>query len=454
MAIRNASDIDRGFANLAQMFAPPSAGDLAGYARARLANTQADQLGWLFANPNDPTASNRAALVGVQGYGNTPAGFTYNVDQNNATSRANNAADNARAIQQTNLQQAGETTRTMLAPVAAGATRFVPPTIADMYSVPPQQVGVISASPGERVFTPGGATFEGGPKPLTKSEVEGAILQGMPQDQQRAVVAGNPPAQTNAVAVLPDGSRIPAIQDRATGRWKEAQTGNDLPNGIQIFDMPKPQGTATEVGFAPTTANMTDANKQEATLRAVNADLDAAQALLQQNPGIAGLPGQIRGTLQNIASSAGELSAAFGNLQPDAKITLDEAQQAIQRIVPSRDPAIQQYALLQARLAYGWAQLNNPTGEVSREAYQRALEAISGGFFANNQSALEGIAAMRDQAARLQREYVGTLRNPGQPTPPPAPADDLPTVSTPEEARALGSGKRFRDPQGNIRVVP
>jgi hypothetical protein len=84
----------QGLESLADAFGPPSGTDLAGYATAGLNKTKRDQLVELFGAGN--TASERAALTGVQGYGQTPQGFTYKVDEDNNTSRANNADDNRR----------------------------------------------------------------------------------------------------------------------------------------------------------------------------------------------------------------------------------------------------------------------------------------------------------------------------------------------------------------------
>lgn len=109
-------------ANLSALFEPTSGADTAAYATADAKRAEMNRLGWLFDNPNDPSASRRSALTGVQGYGQTPEGFIYNVDQGNATarygvdrtfdaSRLNNADDNARALRDREMQEAGATYR-------------------------------------------------------------------------------------------------------------------------------------------------------------------------------------------------------------------------------------------------------------------------------------------------------------------------------------------------------
>lgn len=521
MAIRNASDIDRGFANLAQMFAPPSGGELAGYARARLANTQADQLGWLFDNPNDPTASNRAALVGVQGYGNTPAGFTFGVDQNNATSRANNAADNARVLQQTNLQQAGETTRTMLAPVAAGATRFVPPTIADMYSVPQEQVGVISANPGERVFTPSGATFEGGAKPLTETEwnaaqkarlhEQGALTDDMLIDHimgDRAPVQASGPdgpifmspgaavRQGASPYVAPSAANLDGDNYLGvTEDGQEARFVGRLDQAGQIVDVNTGQpfrgrivrregtggGMSLEVGkdgtvrmitgngAGQTTARVTDLQRQEAETGRGVQELTALFNSLR--PDDLGVAGNINEVLTNYGAQI-----VPGVARPDVAATraqLEATTLGLARVLVGDDRLSDN-----DRRAANEVMVSGGLGEslpgaqaklsalITLSAYrQRYAEAVrTGGQLPELDGAMlgrlvdEGVVS--PQVAQVYSQTVLARRPQAQNSPIPGvaiphiPADDVPTVATPEEAAALPPGTRFRTPDGREKVRP
>jgi hypothetical protein len=96
-----------------------------------------------------------------------------------------NTADNARALEQTRLTNTKDITTSMLTPVGQGATRFVPPSLVDLFGVPATQVGVINAGQGDTVVTPDNQRIMGAPKPLTDSEVKGAILQSLPAVDQR-----------------------------------------------------------------------------------------------------------------------------------------------------------------------------------------------------------------------------------------------------------------------------
>lgn len=98
-------------ANLAGLFQPPEAADVANYALADERRAKLNQLAWLFDNPDDPTASKRSSLTGVQGYGQTPEGFTYNVDRGYQASTENNARDNARALAERRMMEDAATYR-------------------------------------------------------------------------------------------------------------------------------------------------------------------------------------------------------------------------------------------------------------------------------------------------------------------------------------------------------
>ncbi|MBI2240288.1 MAG: hypothetical protein HYU59_05730 [Magnetospirillum gryphiswaldense] len=462
----------QGINTLAKMFAPPSAQEVYAGAKAQETRQKVGMLADLYKLAKDPDFDqSRFDRVGAASGQWTPNQGYYAVDQHNATSRANNTADNARALEQTDREQFGQTERTLLGPVSAGATRFVPPSIAGMYGLPEQQVGVISASQGEKVVTPDGRTVMGAPKPLTKSEVEGRILAGLPDDIKRAVAIGGTPVESvvgpdnkpvikfRADAVdmqpydkpsgspnttnyrSPDGKTGTAVYDPILG-WKDTQTGAALPQGAQTFDL-KAQGTLAEVGLAPTTANNTSANNQAAEVTRMLNMLDTYEGLIDQNPGVVGLPGAIRGAAQNAVAAGTDFARAFGDKAPEVNETLMSIKTGLQGVAPEYfDQSIPEAQFLQGALAYGLARTENPSGEVSRQAFERAMERVQGGgMLANNQSTKAQIGAFR-KVLQTQLQGIDVLRDPSK-----ARTDVKPT--------APGARERWeRDPAtGQLRKV-
>jgi hypothetical protein len=261
----------------------------------------------------------------------------------------------------------------------------------------------------------------------------------------RTDAVGQAPAPTGATgATETQNYRTPEGQQGTAafiqGQWRDTQTGQPIPPNSVTFGATL-QGDQAGTGLGPTTANVTESNKVEASLNLVDADIAALQTLLTENPGIAGTPGAIRGVAQNLASTISETLTAFGtDLSPNAAVSLETVQQAAASVSGgNRDTAIAKFNISIANLAYSMAQMNNPSGEVSRQAYERALEALSGGMFANNASTLEALSALSEQVARRREQYLGTLRAPGG-----APAPGVAPVAGPPQPGTVEDGYRFK----------
>jgi hypothetical protein len=430
----------QGVSSLMKAFAPPSAQEVYAGAKAQETKAKLGQMAEMFDLAKSPSFDqSRFDRLGVAGGVFTPSQSYYAVDRSNDTSRANNLADNQRALVQTGMQQEGETTRSLLTPVSAGATRFVPKSIASAFALPEMQMGAVNAGQGDTVYAPNGAVYRGAAKPLSEAEAKGQIIAGLSPAERRALALGSTPVEPVVGADgapqltwradsigkrpydkpsgqpqtsnyrTPDGTTGTAVYDPILG-WKDTQTGAALPQGVSTYDL-KAQGSVSDIGVGPTTANQTEANRLGATIDSTSMLLDQYEKLLKTNPGVAGAPGGIRGMAQDLASSAGELAAAFGNAAPGAAVTLNDIQNLARQVSANRDPAIQLSRSFVMSLAYADAQLNNPTGEVSRQAFERSLEKIQGGMLANNQSALEGVQGMRIMLD-AKRQQVQSLRRP------------------------------------------
>lgn len=428
--------LGQAFDNIASMFAPPSGSDLAGYASANATKQEAARLAHLYAQAQNPEVALEALdRLNYAARGNANNTFIA-IDRNNQ-----NALDQQRLVNE------GELAKLYATPVEVkeNATVYVPGQHSANSGLNPVLTGQTSVGQGERVIRADGAEFTGAPKPMTDSELKAVILGGLPENEQRAAALGSTPVTNvvtpegpriqfqadavgmepyfnkgaeakpqNAVALMPDRkTRVPAVQG-PDGKWVHAQTGQQLPEGIEIFDLPKAEGSAADVGFAPTTANATSANNQEAEVSRTLNLLDIYESALDNNPGALGLAGLVRGTAQNAVATATDLARAFGGTAPEVAAAAEDLRAGLQGVAPDLfDPSIPEIAFLQGTLAYSLARTENPSGEVSRQAYERALERVKGGgMLANTQSAKAAVQALR-KVVNSQLEGIRTLRAPG-----------------------------------------
>lgn len=477
--------------NLSSLFAPPSGADAAGWATASAKRAEAARLAELFAYAKDP-AFNREQFdrlgVGAGSWAPTQSFYKVGVDDattrrgqdvSASTSRSNNAADNARALEAARLQQAGETARTMLAPVGQGATRFVPPSIADMYGVAPQQIGVIAAAPGETNYLPDGRVVSGTPKPMSTDELaatvmasglkDGSIRPGdvagakMGSPVQVQTPAGpqyafpgsavgqapyeKPTKPTNGLGVLPDGTQVPAAQG-PDGKWFHAQTGQPLPPDVRIMDMPRPQGTNADLGVGKPTANRLEQSLIDAAVAKGTAV--KLRDLIQQSPASQGAVGWLRGTAQSLLQTGGELAQFFGG--DLAKINeAIRSGAADMSLAGAFDPNIPAIEMLSNLLAFQYAKMT--TGERLSNEMLRASRSALGleGLTANQADATARLNQAIERITAQETIYRDAMKNGVGATtivPPPAPMPGAP--GAPQSA-APGRPERWvRGPDGKL----
>ena len=447
------------FENIASMFAPPSAGDTVNYAQAREINQKADIIEKLKSDPRYAGAD-----AGILANLFDPTNSFYAQDQNDATarraqdvtaatSRANNAADNRRAF-----------ATSMFQPLAQGETRpDVPLDISTLF-------GVDAALP----------AAVGAPKPLSETEARGALIQNAPPltDQQLiALTMGTTPVEN---IVTPEGPRTvlridavgqepyfnkgaeakPELYSYRTpdgrsgtailqtdGGLVDSQTGQALPEGTRAAKA-NVQGTAEEV-LAPTTANATEANRRRAELTRTLNTLDLYQGLLTNNPGAIGLPGLIRGTAQNAVEVAKDLASSFGTSTPQVQEFATDIQNGLKNVAPELfDPSIAEASFYQGTLAYALARTENPSGEVSRQAYDRALDRVQGGFLQNTASSKAAVDAFR-KVLETELSAISTLDDPSKARTDTSYQGDANVARPVSDADydALPSGALFVDPE-------
>lgn len=190
-----------------------------------LAQTQMESDRALALKKLDPFAVKSGEMVfaspeAQQTYGIGPSiSNFYATDSAAATSRANNEADNTRALEDRRMQESGAYERKKLEPFAVKKDEFAyaSPEAQAIFGVPGESRGIVSVQPGEAAVMPWGGRIEGAPKLLNESEwkaQQGAELRGrglISDDQMRAAIMGDTPVET---VLGPDGkSRIVARPD-------------------------------------------------------------------------------------------------------------------------------------------------------------------------------------------------------------------------------------------------
>jgi hypothetical protein len=459
------------FSNIANLFAPPSAQDLVGYATAKAKKEDAARLAWLFENAGDPMADRKATMAGVY----NPTQSYYAQDQNNAiaqrgqdvaasTSMATNAADNARAIATNQTDNQFGLAKQFMSPLSQGQVQpGLPDSIASQFGVP------------ELPRT------EGQPKPLSETEVQGQermdlrssglltdtmLLDSILGEQAPVKVdtpqgpvfstpgqaartgapayvdAGSAPKPENGMAVLADGAQVPAVQDPVSGRWRHAQTGAELPADIRVYKTPAPVGSNEQIGVGKPVANMID--RQLIDVAVAKDTAVKLRDLIATSPASQGAVGWLRGTAQNVVQTGGELGDYFGGqMQVVSDAIASGAADA--SLAGAFDPNIPAIEMMANLLAFQYAKTT--TGErLSNEMLRAARSALGlEGLTANQASSIAridmAIKQMESQEAILRSirtEGVGA----GQPAAPvtatpmgAAPTDDL----TDEDLQYLGA---------------
>lgn len=491
MAIRashyyNNPAIGQGFENLAAAFGPPSGSDALGYVSARAKNEEAQRLAAMFdytRNPNyDRDMAERMSYAA--GMTNGTNGY-YAQDQNNATARYNvdqdaaaqrygydrtfdasrlnnqednatalqqqelinaitlqtndadnitagqmNSADNARALQERQMQESGLMARQNAEPVilGQGQTAFLPGQTAAATGLAPMFSGAVSANPGEQITMPDGRVISGAEKPLSETEVLGAILQGMPEADQQAAVLGDIPVEqivgpegqpqfarrndavgqqayvnpgtpakpTNGMAVV-NGQQV-AVMQGPDGKWVEAQTGAPIPDGIPVFDMPKPQGTNEELGV--TKPVLTGIQNQLIDAQVARDTATQLRDLIVQSPASQGAVGWIRGTAQNFIQTSGEIGSAFGGevLRVQQEIAGGMADADLSGAFDPNIPAIEMMANL---LAFRFAKMT--TGErLSNEMLRATRRSLGLDNLMSNQA--DSVARLNTAIQMIDRQ--------------------------------------------------
>lgn len=450
--------------NIAKMFAPPSPGDLANVALAAERNQRTSQLARLFEmagnNPDelgialdlfDPTNS-RAAQN--QNTDTTIRGQ----DVAARTATTNNAADNARALAERQMQEQGSLARLYAQPVLVNRdqTAFLPAQTAAATSLPQMFTGAISASPGEQVTLPSGKVISGAPKPLSESEVIGAILGRQPEAVQAAVATKGAEPET-FMARLPDGTSVVAAQN-PNGSLRHAQTGAPLPANIGLTKVPTPQGSNEDLGLGKPARS--EIEKRLIDITIVKDTALKLRDMIAQAPASQGAVGWIRGTAQNAIQVGGELGSYFGGGIAEVNDLMAKGL-ADQDLAGAFDPNIPAIDMLSNLLAFQYAKTS--TGErLSNEMLNNTKASLGLDKLSANQAdsvarlnmAINRIEAQEEILRSFHQDGMAAGSAPAAAPPTNAAPGEPPRIATPDEYNALPPGAEFIAPDGSRRRKP
>ena len=412
MPIYNNPVLGKAFNSLAGAFAPMSASDQANYAKASAINAEAQRLADLYANPNMDDFDRRAMVAGAY----DPDDSLYAVDLNSATTRRGQDVAARSALDVTNANNVAALARQNALPVT-----LKPGETAHLPSQTQNATGL-------------GPTLQGNEKPLTESEMIASILGNLPPEKQELAALGDAPveqvlvngqsqyvyrpdavgqqpaptgARKNGVAVLPDGSRAPVTQDHSTGAWHLSQTGEALPEGAEVTNIPTPTGSNEDLGLTTSTNSL--AQKRFMSNRRVLDLAGEIRELIANNPGSMGVVGSLRKMAQNPAQTVPEASEftggrGLGVAEAINRGLIDEglASEFFNPALPELDSALNE-------MVWAYASSQQADGRVSNQQMEQTRKAFGvNGPLANTQQLLAAINRMAAQVERDQ-ERLGAL---------------------------------------------
>lgn len=420
----NSPQFAQAASNLASLFEPPSGADAAGWATANAKRAEAARMAEQFNYRNDPNFNQQTfdrgnVALGLynptqsyQAQDQNDATQRYGYDTRSATDRANNAADNAARLK---VEQLSDIQK-MYGNLSPGEIRpEVPSEIATLYGAPgalPQTTGL--------------------PKPLSETEAKGQVFQSLDPEMQRAITFGSTPVDP---IVTPDGPRN-VLRPDAVG-----QVPYDKPSGGLSVSMDKDGNVTYTMGGSgqKTTEFQGKQNAYVTRMRGVAPIIDSLGGELTDFGQAAydALP-----TVGTIKTGNGMLTENYQKASNAGRVFL----QSVLRLdsgaaIPPAEEA-----------QYGDVFLPRPgdkPGTVAQKQYARQL-------------ALNGVEAgmTPDQILATGRAVLAAGGDPNATAPAPvstapAPAsDDIPVVSSPEEAAKLPPGTQFKTPDGRIKVRP
>lgn len=418
--------------NLAQLFAPPSASELASYANAKATREEAERRAQAHNYINDPNYSREFAdrlNYSINGNANNTY---YKLDQADATTRYGFDVGSRTELEKQRLVNQGELQKLYATPqtINKDQTLVLPGDTAEAMGLPRVMFGQTGAAQGETIYRPDGTVLKGEAKPLSETEMKAIILSGLPANEQRAAALGSVDVEnvvgadglpeivfrSDAVGKQPvvnkgeavnyqtlDGKRGTATMG-VNGQLVDTQSGQPIPAGsvkigIQI------QGSEADTGMS-TKTNQTRSVQIRGNVTNMNGLVAEIESLVASNPAVTGMAGDILSFVQDAKQVVNEFGQKFGN-DPSMPVTPQQASDLMEQVLPSTgpyNPVYRKAAALVFELAYANAKLNNPGGEVSRYALERELEQLGQGLVGNDKALMAVLDVSKGRMRRALDE--------------------------------------------------
>jgi hypothetical protein len=391
--------------NLAGAFAPPSPEEYLIAEKVKGARTTNSALADMYA-----LAGGDFDKLGIVGDLYDPSNSYYSVDTQNATTQRGQDITAATALDKARIDGMFGLAGTPLAYNEA------------MPGLSPE----VAAAIGVPEFAPQAGAALGAPAPaLNESEMIAQIMAEQSPEDQRSLLDpstvqtvgpdGQPVITPEIDAIGMDAYNNPGGQAAPTAitfdRGGVRMGGFITPDGKYVDSnggplTPEEAGTAAEVGkpvgtnaeLGVTGSNRTAFNKIQAITVESDMLIDSLMQEIQGQAGAAGLAGSVQNVGQNILQVGRELGSAFGG-DPNALITPEMLSNIGQADGPY-DPTFARLRSGMLQLAYLNAQRDNPSGEVSRFALERQIEALGQGLLANDESIMAALSMNKEANAR------------------------------------------------------
>lgn len=479
--------IAQAFNNIAAMFAPPSGSDAQGFAVANAQRAEAERKAQIYANPDSAQAAELAARLGYANYGQTQPGFAQ-TDLTNRRAQDVDASTRLRSTQMNNdtvlaTNKLDNTTKSITSLFGARDPYQVQP------AVPAEVAGLVGL--------PAVPEMRGAPKPMSETEVKGAERQdlrnrGVLTDdnlkdiimgQQAPVTVqgadgrtvyttpGNAALKQLPAAAAPTAGDGKLVEGTAVINGQPAQVfrtpasrnyvqadGTPLPSGTQVFEMAKPQASQNDLKVT----EFQDRNAifyNRGAKASASMDNLTAQGYMPSGKDyeliFGGIGEKLPITLSNaLVSDAGRnyynsaMDFMLSVLRPDTGAAFGPSEfQSYGRVfipLPSDDPTT--IARKKDARETALAALQG----TSKGAADRITQLMSAQGLAVPPEMARRMAISQQLAAQPQKGASPQ----GVKSAPSANSGGLLIVNTPEEARALPSGTRFKTPDGVERVRP